>query len=597
MARMHPPTLARDEFFDRKDARAPSDAEILVFDAFRTRLDGKWDVYYSVWLRDTAGPLHAEADFVAISPDAILLFEVKGGVVERTAAGRWKFTTKKGTHSDEKDRGPDDQVRDAWYALRRHCNANCDSGMVDGHLWGYGIITPECMVRFSGPDPAIPTALWLDESGFPERTAVFVGAVIAYWRADFDKRARDGATPKPFGTGDRAQLDQALRPVIRCIYGAGVEARDVERQVVKLTIDQCRALDYAQLDERLVVQGGAGTGKTLVALEKASREASTGKKVGFVCFNRLLAEHLARDDRLRSVEVLTYHQLVHRIVSRAGGEQDIPEDWASFNHVATDLVIGALDQLGGQFRPWDYLVVDEAQDLMSDQFFSVLDLILRGGLSRGRWLVSLDTEQSIFSQQFDRAYFEKLVLLGNARTLVLPDNCRNTRQIAAYSHSIGDVPEQSRGVIDGRFPRIEYFHDEDDFSSKFKKCVNRLIAEFREARLDVSRITVLLLQRGRTEELVMEAMKTTLAKAHVLRVGDRLDPMRVSVSTVQAFKGLESDAVVVVGATDLGKDWQKKLFYVASTRARSILEVLLPSSQHRFIEDATPAVMTAMLRR
>jgi hypothetical protein len=595
MAKMHPPSLMQSSVLGRVDGRAPSEAEILVYEAFRDRLDDTWDVFYSIWLRDTAGPLHAEADFVAVGADAILAFEVKGGIVERAAGGTWRFIPKSGARVDEKARGPVDQVRDAWYALRRHVERYCDDSMLLNRTWGYGVVTPECVLRFEGPDPGVPSALWLDQSGFPDGLPAFVKQVVSYWRQDLVRRGVPELSIKPFTASERSALERAIQPVIRCVAGVGRDVRAAEKESIRLTQEQCRALDYARLDDRLVVQGGAGTGKTLIAIVKAARESQGGKRVLFVCFNRLLADHLARDERLRHVDVSTYHQLIYRMLGRAGIEHSVPEGWDAFNRVAADFVLEAVDRLGETFEPWDYLVVDEAQDLMDESFFGALGLLVKGGLSKGRWLACLDTEQAIFSSQFDPKYFAKLSLDANARQVVLPDNCRNTRQIAAYSHGVGHVEELSRGVIEGRVPRFEYFSSDGDLRRRFRKAVNRLVAEFRDAKLDVSRIAVLIAHRDALERLVLDELTETLAEGELLRPAHQPGEGRIRVSTIQAFKGLESDAVIVLGIDDLSLDWQRKLFYVASTRARAVLEVLLPDSQQQLITDATGAVLREML--
>ena len=593
MPNMHPPTLTRDTVLGRTDGRGPSDGEILVYRAFRDHLDDSWDVYYSIWLRDSAGPMHAEADFVIVGPEGILVFEVKGGFVERLPSGKWQFTTKTGKRSEEKERSPVDQVRDAWHALRRHVKQYCGDTFTKNRLWGYGVITPECMVRFEGPDPGLPAQLWLDQAGFQDNFLKYVRRTLDYWLLDLDKRGLRGRV-YPLTAADRAQLARAMQPVIRCVPGAGTDARSVDSEVIRLTADQCRALDYARLDSRLIIRGGAGTGKTLIAAKKAAREAAGGKRVLFVCFNRLLADHLARDSQLATVDVATYHQLVYRLATRAGLDSAIPENWTAFNHVADDIVLDALGRLGDSFEPWDYLVVDEAQDLMTESFMPVLGLLIPGGLEGGRWLMSLDIEQAIFSSQFNASYFDRMVTTTNARQVPLPDNCRNTLQIAAYSHGLGRVSAQSRGVITGRIPTFEYYSDDSDLRRKFRRVVNRLAGEFREAKLDASRITILLGTKDRYEALVQQELNETVAQGSLLRSGVAPQKGRIQVSTIQAFKGLESDAVIVVGLDDLSQDWQCKLFYVASTRARAVLEVLLPDDQLQVVSDATGAVLVAI---
>ena len=49
-------------------------------------------------------------------------------------------------------------------------------------------------------------------------------------------------------------------------------------------------------------------------------------------------------------------------------------------------------------EPFDYLIVDEAQDLMNEKYLEVFDLILSGGLKNGKWTFFIDAEnQNIYT--------------------------------------------------------------------------------------------------------------------------------------------------------------------------------------------------------
>jgi hypothetical protein len=64
---------------------------------------------------------------------------------------------------------------------------------------------------------------------------------------------------------------------------------DVRKQLDQLTQEQRIVLDVLHDSARVLVDGGAGTGKTLLAIEAAQRMARAGHRVLFLCFNKLLA--------------------------------------------------------------------------------------------------------------------------------------------------------------------------------------------------------------------------------------------------------------------------------------------------------------------
>ena len=93
---------------------------------------------------------------------------------------------------------------------------------------------------------------------------------------------------------------------------------DQEARRLVLTKDQMRVLDFLRSHRRAAVSGGAGTGKTVLALEKARRLASEGFKTLLTCYNRQLADHLSSTCAGTSdLDVMSFHQLCYRQVEKA----------------------------------------------------------------------------------------------------------------------------------------------------------------------------------------------------------------------------------------------------------------------------------------
>ena len=588
MARMYPSTLDMESGYRRDGGTFVSNAERSVFSELQSKLNDEWDIFHSVWFRDSAGGEHAEGDFILIGPESVLLLEVKGGVVERESSGKWYFTTNRGKLVNVSDRGPVDQARAAWYALKNHIKENAGKNLISEIVWGYGVITPECEYRVSGADPGFSKTLWLGENGFPEHLNNYIQGLSTYWKEDQASKSRRACQPgykiKP---ATRELLIRNIRPRLGYIEGMGIEARRTRRHLIKLTQKQYTALDYSRLEPRIVLEGGAGTGKTLLAIKKAIIEADD-KRVLFTCFNNLLANRLATqvfsDPALRNITILNYHQLVMQILRRCGRTVEVPVGWQQFNEAAPDLILDALADSGIKDYQWDCLVIDEGQDLMSREFFGVLDMLLKGGLSEGRWLLCVDTEQAIFSDQYDAEFSEELIN-KNAFRVNLSENCRNTHQISAYGHAIGDVPKVANTSATGPNPNIQYYKDLGAFKRDLKKLVNRLVTDFRNADMDESNITILLAKRGDFEEAVKEVCATTVSRGEWLSPRKGIENNYVQISTIQAFKGLESDAVILAGFESLDPEYLRRLFYVGATRARSILEVMLPEDAAAIVED------------
>ena len=80
-------------------------------------------------------------------------------------------------------------------------------------------------------------------------------------------------------------------PVQKRRPGAREEIQKREQDIERLLrVQQKPVLELAALNDRVVVGGAAGTGKTLIAMEVARRAAERGRRTGLVCFNQLVGD-------------------------------------------------------------------------------------------------------------------------------------------------------------------------------------------------------------------------------------------------------------------------------------------------------------------
>lgn len=596
MALMFPPSIHCGDSRTRVREEFVSEAEIDVFGELNRQLGDDWQVFHSVWIRDSALGEHAEADFVLVGPESILVLEVKGGLVSRNTNGEWEYRNRRGQLKGMKRRGPVDQARSEWYALRNHVWNSGHEEVAKGIVWGYGVVTPDCQISVKGLDPGISPKLWLDKSAYPEKLSTFLDELTAYWRMELTERRQYPSQLKcALSSKDREIASILIRPLVGYVEGAGSAARDVGRQLFKLTREQYKALDFSSLHPRIVLFGGAGTGKTLLALERARREERAGGRVLFICFNKLLASHvrtkLAGEEVTDNITVANYHQLVRNLADRPEDSSNVPENWIEFNQRAPELVLEAMSER--QLDTWDYLIVDEGQDLLSQPFFDVLDLLLRNGIEGGRWTICFDPEQALFSDQYDPDFAKKLLEKLGVR-VSLTENCRNSREISAYGHGIGRVQALATSKVRGPAPGVFYYSNKGELRREIKRRLNRLVAEFRDSGFDESRIVILLAQREPYETMLSEMAAELLCPIEWMTVDKQTAKGTIRISTVQAFKGLEADAILLVGLERLEADWQRRLFYVAATRSAAVLQAFFPQRVSVVVENAMIDVLRLM---
>ena len=177
---------------------------------------------------------------------------------------------------------------------------------------------------------------------------------------------------------------------------------DEEAVRVTLTQQQARLLRALGSRRRALICGGAGTGKTLLALERARELAAQGLKTLLVCYNRPLADYLkAAVQGADNLHAMTFHQLCEWRISVARTETgkdflvDAMAAYPTSDRFKLQLPFAfALAVEATEFR-YDAIIVDEAQDFEAE-FWLGLDTLLANETEI--WLyVFYDHNQAIYA--------------------------------------------------------------------------------------------------------------------------------------------------------------------------------------------------------
>lgn len=165
---------------------------------------------------------------------------------------------------------------------------------------------------------------------------------------------------------------------------------------------------------RLRVIGTAGSGKTQLAVQVMKDAAASGKRALYVCFNRPLADHIARVAP-PGTKVANYHQLCDSVARDVGRVPDFgaPEVFAQLETAFSEVPIGE------NWR-FDVVIVDEGQDFQ-EPWVAALARLVRPG---GAWWWLEDPLQNLYMR-------EPLALPGWT-VLTETTNYRSPRDILDY---------------------------------------------------------------------------------------------------------------------------------------------------------------------
>ena len=246
-------------------------AERRVYSALNA-LPDSFTVFYSVaWLSYPAGGARdGEADFVVAHPDlGILILEVKGGGIEFSAAtGTWTTTDRFGDVHPIKD--PVEQARTSKHTLL----SSLKTLPGWGNLWlttGHAVVFPDSDAPRDALRLDLPSQIVIDRSGVDDMETR-VREIFAYYAGQDGQIGSLGKDRLALVTGLLARSFQLRTPL-------GVELAYEDEQIIELTEQQMGMLRFVANHRRAAIQGCAGSGKTMLAVEKARQLAAQGHDV------------------------------------------------------------------------------------------------------------------------------------------------------------------------------------------------------------------------------------------------------------------------------------------------------------------------------
>lgn len=574
MARMIPPVVG-------EETSSPGEREL--FERFKTDPGAaEWVVLHSLDVPRHRRQVMGEIDFVIVIPgQGVLCLEVKSHrSVRRDADGMWHLGQDSPTRN-----GPFRQASEGMHSLREYVGERAPE--LRGVLFWSAVCFTHVPFTLTSPAEWHPWQV-VDIAALRARPlSESLSAVIANARVLVGSKptglwlAAAGAEPTATQVDSLVKI---LRPGFEFFESPKSRRRLRDDELRRFTSEQFTALDAMdpEVNPRVVFEGPAGTGKTLLAIEETRRSTLRGQRVLLCCFNRLLGSWIRKEvepfgDQVRCS---TFHRLLLDVAGVS------PPAGASSSFWNDDLPDAALEALlSGRVQPFDLAIVDEAQDLLRDSYLDVLDALVTGGLHEGNWRLFGDFEQQSIYNSNTAAIGDVLAdrAPGTPRYR-LRKNCRNTPRIASFVTLLAaferGYPEVLRADT-GIEPQTLYYDSGASQRTMLQDLLARLYDEGYSGR-----------------EIVILSPRVDAAAAQLTDPpwSDRVKPAEseppggIRYCTIQAFKGLEAPVVIITDVTSVGTADDHSLFYVAVTRATERLYVLASS-------DVKMAILQLLLTR
>ena len=538
-----------------------------------------WTVLHSLDIADHLTQISGECDFVVIIPGkGVLCLEIKSHTMIHCSAGSWYY----GKAAQPELRGPFRQAADAMHSIRNFLQKQRpDLGRIV--FWSAVVIPFASGKALSGEWH--PWQL-IDRSKFAAHPiSNLLISVIENARAFL--ATKKGAawfypeSSEPYAEQCKA-ISDTLRPSFEFFESAHARDKRLESDLKRYTEEQTAALDRMAANPRVIFTGPAGTGKTLLAMEAARRAANAGKKTLFICFNRLLGGWLEK--QMLPLEGTVVTSTLHGLMLNTTHTQPSESQVGRSEFWEEELPLQALDKaLEGPAEDclFDELVVDEAQDILRNNYLDFLDLKLRGGLSAGRWSIFGDfAKQTIFKSSTITLEEFRTARAINAPEYALCENCRNTPRIASYVSLLGGLNPAYRKILrpdDGIKPLLAYYNEASDQKQKVVSFINDVLQD------NFSLRDIVLLSPAKDSCGSQLANDPEWAsKIAPMAAGE---PTRIRYGTIHAFKGLEAPVVILTDIEHFNTQERSDLFYVGVTRALHRLGIFVAHSARKEITE------------
>ena len=523
-------------------------------------------VLHSVFTNHHLTNVSGDLDFLVLAPGlGFFAIEVKHGRVERND-GTWIFTNSKGS-STHKTKGPFRQVEDTKHSIRNYILESVSGNKkllnrLSGILFATGVaFTSITHNKLNIGPEGFPWQIFTRED-LRIPISKYFNRLSKGWHQEYSKHLWYDVNGSRPTVDDCEVVLKIIRGDFKIDYSELNRISDNQKLIEEFTQEQFKVLDFTEFNDRCLIEGQAGTGKTVIALELARRKLQKGKRVGFFCFNQKLGEKLNRSlnntfENSNGLYAGTLHRYLFKNIST---EPTFDHDHKFYSEYLPLEFLIQNEELS-EDQKFDAIIIDEAQDLLTENYIEVFDWILKGGIKNGQWSMFGDfTNQAIYINSPEEA---KQLLSQRAFFVKVPPlklNCRNTKKIANQNTLITgiDKPEFTGFTLPGISIDVQF-----PSKNKQRKVLENKVYNLISSGIDSNLITLLSPKR----------FENTFLSDSEFILNQKKEGLEVS--TIHSYKGLENVVIVLYNFPKINSEGSKRLMYVGISRATQQLNIIL----------------------
>ena len=520
-----------------------SSAEEKIFQLIKKiQLESDWLAYHSLNISEHEYKDWAEIDFIILGPKGLFCYEVKGGRVSYNE-GIWTYTDRY-NKGHKTSNGPFEQAKSGTYALLEKLKKDKNIDVKTNYNFGWGVIFPDIQWGVTSPEMPKEIVCEKKKSINPEQFKKYLNNMINYWSLKNNKK--NNISKKTID-----EISNYLRPNFDRAPSLVDQSNDINKKFIQFTDEQYKVLDSIEENDRILCSGGAGTGKSFLAIQTAFRAASEGMTVLVTAKHPIFISSFRKSFQdsiyINKITVIDFDEVLQNI--------------NKFSSV------------------FDVIVVDEAQDVMNFEDIDVLDKVLKKGVENGKWRFFMDENaQAGILGRYEK---EALTYVKQHRNSIqkLHDNCRNTNEIIKTAESlskarIGEARLKSPG------PQVEILTYEDEID-KINKISEYLDILFNK---EINYKDIAILSFVNKSESCINKLSERWQDAiiEINKFNINSEENKILFSNIKDYKGLESNNVIIIDS-DLVSFNDAKLrsfIYTGLTRAKINLAVVMKPKEY-----------------
>ena len=512
--------------------------EKIVYDAFKT-LPNECIVFHSFAWTDQENKSfrkQGEADFLIYDPNrGILVIEVKSG--EITVENEEWFQTGFDGHRRLMHKNPYFQAEESkFYILKQILERRLPR--TEKCPINTCLFFPQLIFQRANLPSYLKRDFILDNSNLPNINKG-IDRVFQFYNSENQISLSENS---------KQNIKKWLNPYFKLVPVQKWDIEVREELFLRLTKEQSILLDFLEEQDRAVIGGGAGTGKTILAAEHARRLSGEANKVLFLVYNSLLKKNISEEHfkMEKNIDVQSFFSLVAVYKGETGDKRENAKSFVS------DLRSKKIE------LPYKHIVIDEGQDF-EEEWLAALESI-----TTGKFFVYYDKSQLIH-----REFSEMPSWLRDAECrLVLRNNCRNTKQIAETANSFIRIENlKFKNEIEGSKPIWIECEDSSDFLSNTTSIIKEKLSKENILPEQIVIATTVAMDSSYLNQL---------SNIHNVIIAKERTKKQIQKTTIRKFKGLEADILLLVDVdfSELNSEAWRKLLYTGCSRAKHELFIL-----------------------